>query len=261
MKYILFFLLLVGLNATAQTEKPLTKVVIKYFKGYDPFNQFGVYSRGEIIEISAVHDSLFKINHYFKITDTQVDSSITKKDTVEIRSGSNRLIPKKIIDNLYVQLNTTKDNFNISFIKPLLKRPTKKRILAEATKLDKHYKFEDEYTHEAKKRITKIRNFAKLDSFVNLNKPNPNEYMVIIDAWDRVDIYLIGKTDTVRYSGEFHQLLGQPFFKRVESKGIVNLQINTTIRGILPQSSILRKRLDINSLTDEYIDWYIEKVL
>jgi len=261
MKHILFFLFIIySLNVVAQTTQPVSKILIKYSRGYNPFNQLGVYSRGEIFEISSVNDSIFKIDRYFKITHTTIDSVRTKKDTAEI-SVKHRFISKRTIESLFAQLNITKDNFNASFIKPQLKKPTRKQILDIATKLDKHDEFEKENVDDAKARIAKIQNFDKLDSFINLNRPDPNVSLVIVDAWDRLDVYLINKADTIRYIGEFHQLLAQPFSRLDRSKGIVNLQINTTIAGILPKSSILRKRLDINSLTEKYVEWYIDKVL
>ncbi len=44
-------------------------------------------------------------------------------------------------------------------------------------------------------------------------------------------------------------------------KGTVNLEINTLIETMLPKSSLLRKQIGINSLAEEYIHWYLDKVL
>jgi len=261
MKYIAVFLFTISaLTAIAQRDKPPSKIVIKYSKGHSTWGETGIYSRGEIFEMSFGVDSTFKINHYFKITNTAVDSSTFKKDTIEMLV-KHKIISKRTIESLFSQLNITKDNFNVSFIKPLLAKPTKRQILEIAKKRDNHYKFEKEYTDDAKERIAKIRNFDRLDSFINLNRPDPNISLVTVDAWDRIDIYLINKADTISYFGQFYQLLGQPFFRFREDKGIVNLQINTTLASILPKSSILRKRLAINSITEKYIEWYIDKVL
>jgi hypothetical protein len=270
-KYILFLLLMIGLNAAAQTGRPVTKIIIKYFKGYNPFQQSGIYSKGEVFEISANDNTTFKISHYLKITSTQIDSNNTKTDTVQIRLH-NSLISKTVVDSLYRQLNTTKDNFNISFIKPQLRKPKKEHILEISKRRDDHWKFEKEYTDESNNLIKKIQNFDKLDSFINLNKPKPEVDVIIVDVWDKLTISYVFKNDTMRYVSEFHQLLGQPFSRppglkidlkenKITIYNTANLEINTVLSSILPRSSILRKRLDINSLTDEYIAWYIDKVL
>jgi len=261
----IFIFLLSGLSITAQTSKPIPKVIIKYFNGHSSWGKLGVYSRGEIFEISAINDSTFKIKHHLKFTQTAVDSITFKKDTVEIRSKNYKRISKRVIDSLYVQLDTSKYNFNASFIGPKLLKPTKRQITRVANKRDKYFKDDNLYLDRVKDRhvIAKIENFDKLDSFVNLNKPDPNLFPVTSDAWNTVQVFCISKTDTISYSASFFNLLGQPFimWKRDFGKGTVNLEINTIVAGILPKSSFLKREIEINSLTDKYIEWYIDRVL
>jgi hypothetical protein len=271
--FALVALLICCFKAVAQDRKKPTKILIDYSVGHNDWGIPGIYSRREIFEITPVMNNSYSVNGYKRIISSlSPDSATRKQDTIRMRFNSS--ISQNQVDSLYGQLTTSKDNFNYAFIRPRLKTPSKTQILTLATNDSLHYKFEDEDRSDIRAKIKKIRNFDKLDSFINLNKPDPKLLSVAVsDAWDFVRISYIYKNDTIRYDGQFwgyglpfFKPLGQPFgwisFKKGDFRdGTVNLEINTLIESILPKKSLLRKQIGINSLTEEYIHWYLDKVL
>jgi hypothetical protein len=175
-------------------------------------------------------------------------------------------ISKKIIDSLYTQLSTTKLNFTSSYIRPFLKPASKGDIIGISKKIDKHYVFKDYYGAELTERINAIKRFNKIDSFINLTRPDPQWSIVRTDVWEGIEINFIKNKDTTIFYADLLQPLGQPVLKKRENNHfigtqIVNLEINNLLEGILPIFSIVRKRVGINNLTEDYIKWYIDKVL
>ena len=237
-----------------------------YSKGHSSWGEKGVYSRRELFEITPINSHFFKISKHLQIRYTAGNDGKTFiQDTIKLVTTSYPNISSAIIDCLYKQVNTTKDNFNINFIKSQLIKPTKKQIINASIKSEKHYKFEDKEISVFDSEILKIKHFEKLDSFINLNKPDPKLIFVNTDAWNEFSIVFIHNIDSTRYKANFYKLLGQPF-ALISRKGNnfvqnINLEINKTVAHILPNSSSLKKAIDINSLTEQYINWYLDKIL
>ena len=86
------------------------------------------------------------------------------------------------------------------------------------------------------------------------------------DAWDVLKISFIKDNDTTVFDSNFLHPLGQPILKLWVNKKFIdiqffNLEINCLLEQMLPISSDARKRISINSLTEDYIKWYIDNVL
>lgn len=264
----LVFLLQIGyFQVTAQDKKLPVKVIMTYAVGGSSWRVPGIYSTTETFEIVPINNKWFKISKFLRIKQSLgADSSTVTKDTMKMNVNRNLRFSKAKIDSLLISLTTTKDNFNTAFIKPQLIKPKEKQILAVARKYDKYYKFEDDDRSERKQKFKKIRVFDKLDVFIKLNKPDPELSFGIVDAWNRMTISYIHENDTIKYWSEFHQLLGQPVEPLLNKnanlvRNTVNLEINLLIESMLPKSSLLRKQIGLNSLTEAYINWYIDKML
>lgn len=248
-------------------QSPPVKIIFSYYNGGNSWGVPGVYDRQENVEITAVNSTTYKITKHYKVVKYIAKDSVTYiKDTTCLKTKTYRRIPQSSIHLLFQQLNTNADNFDPAFIRPYLKSPTKKQILAVAHKIDKTYLFEDD-DEEDNAKIQKIEKFDKLDSFINLNKPDVNADFNVSDAWDGFNISYIWRKDTIKFQGNFFKVLGQPVSRLPKNKSgawrtkVANLKINIIAGEILPPSSDLKKAIELNSLTVDYIEWYLEKVL
>ena len=218
----LLLFLAFGLSAFGQTADSISKIIFRYDRGAYSFGDPGKYSVTEIIEYSKNPHQQFIVTNFFqfnKYYDTATKSSIV--DTIKKRT-SLFSIDKEQINNLILELNTTRDNFSFSFLKPNLKAISKKEITSVAKKYDLHWKFEKDYSDREDKRTAfkELKAFYLLDSFLVKKKPDLQYDLVVIDVWNTLSITCVSNADTVEYRSQFFELFGQP---------IKNTSIGTTI--------------------------------
>lgn len=271
-KFLFSVFLLVGHFALGQSADSVTKIIISYGKSHSSWGDPGIYGRGEEIELLKTSNGDFKISRHFTTTASAgIDGKTFSKDTTQLRTNSLKIINKGIIQYWLTQLNTNKENFTVSFIKPQLTTPTKKEILQVAKKYDKLWMltdsdFDREDKADARKGIKEIKKFVGLDSFLIFKRPTIECDMVVIDSYNRLRITTISNTDTTEYRCQFFQPLGQPvtcyqhkdFMKGVK---VFNLEVNTFTQTFLPKSSMISKVLDLDNIKEEYIKWYLDKRL
>lgn len=269
MRCLLVFMLVgIAQLSFGQSADSVSKIVIEYSKG----NAWGdtlQIGKSEIIEISPVNDHNFKITRHFFVN--HYGKPNWRKDTIPINVVKYPLIEKNKISYLFEQFNSTKDNFNTTFIKPRIRCPKKSEIL-KIVKGDTatYWKFLDKgYLENSERRdaMRKIRRFDKLDTFLFLNKPDPERLMTYTDVWDAFRLFCITKKDTIIFQSYTFNLLCQPFEKYRKGDlnftlhGFVNLEMDTSLQDILPKKSLFRERLDLNTLTEQYIKWYLKEKL
>jgi hypothetical protein len=114
----------------------------------------------------------------------------------------------------------------------------------------------------AYKRIKKIKRLYLIDTFLLLRKPSLEYEMVVMDAWNSLTISFCEQTDTIKYSFQFYELLGQPFSKTVNNDyshrvRFVNSDVNGLLTKILPRNSLTAKAIGFDRLKEEYIAWFI----
>ncbi len=242
-----------------------SKIRFEYSKGHNSWGDTGLYSTSEIIEMVPVSKNQYKIALYLNVL-SYASPGRYWKDTTKLKTTNYKPVDGSKVDTILKQLNTAKQNFNIDFIRPHLKQPTKQQIIKLAKLRDLYYKLKDEDEDDTKIVVNKLKRFDKLDSFITTHKPSPNA-MVVMDAWKYSRLRFINNKDTLTYQNQFLELLGQPFENLTKNKnhqaenGVINLEINTSLGAILPKSSLLKAAVEINNLTEEYIKWYLEKVL
>jgi hypothetical protein len=264
MKCFLSFLFLIfSTTCLGQNSILFDKVIFKYFKGYNSFGSPGMYSKGEVFEFYPVNSKAYRIKKYLKITYTEVKDGANLKDTIKV-NFSGKTISAKSVDLLWMSLTNSKNNFTTAFIKPRLKSPSKKEIFRIAKNDSLFYKFEDDDVTEINAKINKLKTFDRLDYFINSHRPNVDLFTSTVDAWDSLQILFVKNGDTTVFNQDYLQLLGQPVLKlkvnkQYIGKQFINLDINTLLEKILPNSSTLKKRASINSLTEKYIEWYIKE--
>lgn len=236
------FMLFVTLNVViahsyAQDINSFTKVRIEYYRGGNSWVEPGVYSRQEVFEFVKSSKGDFTPATSLFIKYSLGRDSVTRfKDSLSIPFAK-RKISVSYFYSLLKELNSTKDNYTTSFIKPFLKLPSKKKqILQIAAKIGDTL-ISDKFDREDRDTIYKrLRRFYLLDSFLTLHRPTM-ERMVTMDAYNGCRALFIGKGDTVMYSMDFLNFygndyhLGQPLERfhipdYMHSGYIINLAVN-----------------------------------
>jgi len=264
--FILVFLLFPSLKSIGQINS-FDKVIISYGNGHNSWVIPGPYASEERFEFVTTKNGTYKLAKYLKLDYSLNSDSVSVIDTVALPFHQFKVIAKTI-DALYQQLATTKPNFTLEFIKPFLKTPQTKEILSIAKKIDRSYLFEDYDRNELAQYLSPIKHFNKLDSFVKLNRPDTNLYIVTVDSREGLGITFIKNRDTTGFYMDLlrDHPLGQPILERTKvthsiGSQFINLEPNILLEEMLPVSSAARKRIRISSFTEEYIEWYLKKVL
>jgi len=246
-----------------------TRIIISYGRNHSSWGRPGIYAKGETIELAPAKTNDFKITRYFRVNASAGDDGKTfSTDTEELNTKNLATIPKTKIEFWLTQLNTNKENFTTSFIRPRLKSPTKKEIFKTAEKYDLLWMLKGNHADkdETKRAINEIQNFYKLDSFLIFKKPTIQFDMMVFDSYNGMKIFVIKNNDTTEYRCQFYQPLGQPI-NRYQYKNystnfkVFNLEANTSAQSFLPENSITRKILDINNIKELYIKWYLENIM
>ena len=256
--------------ALGQSADSINKIVLDYGKSHNSWGDSGIYGRAEAIELSKNANGDFLISRRFTTTASAGNDGKTfRKDTTELSTKTFQAIKKEIIQFWLTQLNTNKENFTLSFIRPKLTTPTKKEILQVAKKYDKLWMltdgdFDREDKADAKKAIKEMKTFLAFDSFLIFKRPTTEFEMIVTDNYNGLRIMTIKNTDTTEYRCQFFEALGQPITRYdnrnyMTSSKIFNLEVNTTGQIFLPKSSMISKVLNLDNIKEEYIKWYLEK--
>lgn len=105
-----------------------------------------------------------------------------------------------------------------------------------------------------------------LDSFLIFKRPTIEYDMIVTDSYHGLSVMTIQNSDTTEYRCLFFEPLGQPII-RYENRNymkrskIFNLEANTSAQNFLPQNSMTYKVLDLDNIKEEYIKWYLDKVM
>lgn len=272
-KYLFSFLFLVGQNTLGQSTDSINKIIFSYGRSHYSFGEPGVYSKGEEIEITKLSNSNFKLTRYITTTASLGDDRNTyRKDTIKLSIKRSKIISSDKIKFWLTQLNTNKENFTDSFIKPKLTKPTKSEILSVARKYDKIWMltgesedyFDKEDKADARRTINKMKRLAQLDSFLIYKQPTIEYDMVVIDSYNSLKILTIQNGDTTEYRCQFFEPLGQPIIRYtkgnyMKSSRVFNLEANTSALTFLPKNSMISRTLSLDNIKEEYIKWYLDR--
>jgi hypothetical protein len=250
-----------------QSIDTVNVIIIDYSKGNYSFGRPGVYGKGEILELSRTQSGDFKFTRRFStVASAGNDGKSLHTDSIRFSTKSFPTVPKEKIYYWLTQLNTDKQNFTPSFIEPRLAAPERKEIIHVAKKKDELWKLRgfDSDKEDSRKKIEEIQSFKMLDSFLASQKATINHGAALTNAYNNLKITTIGGGDTTEYRCQFSESPGQPisrFRNRSHLTGskIVNLEANTAAQEFLPKHSMIYRVLDINSIKEDYIDWYLDR--
>jgi hypothetical protein len=273
-KILLLLLLFNGQFIFSQNSESIDKIKFVYSIGSSSWGKNGIYSRKEIIELIKTANGDFKISKQLKVNE-KANGNIFSEDTIKINSSDYKTISKEEIDNLLISLNTNKENFTEEFLKKNFDKPNKKEILKIAKDNDNKSYLKNDYDekHHTEKKYSEIQDFKYFDEYLQSNKPNINEFMVTMDAWNNLGIVTFSKEETKSYNLDFFKYCGQPIsvdFIEINEKGkkvntlenksfsIINLNVNLILLKTLPENTKLWSQLNLNKIRNKYIEWFLE---
>ena len=249
------------------------KISFRYTVGHYNFGDTGRYEREEIAEFIPVSKNGLSRSTY-TITKRYIPNPETKANNLSVKdtisNKSDKSFSFSVFQVLLSNLNETKDNFKKENLFQFLSTINKKQILSVAKKNDKSYCFIDDENGRVDKfgqeRIKKIKHLYLIDSFLLLRKPSLEFETVVVDAWNSLTITLFEQIDTIKYSFQFYELLGQPFSKTINSDytnrvRFINSDVNGLLTKILPHNSLTAKAIGFDRLKEEYILWFIANKL
>lgn len=194
------------------------------------------------------------------ISETEVIKIIRIDNSYSI---SNKNIDSSLITNLWIELNTKRDNFTDDYF-------LSKKLNIKKNKIKKHINFYKPILTIKNKKITQklknqliidVKNLKSFSNFIAHEKPKKESLYGSLDGGKNISIHFFynGKSSVFQFE-TFHNC-GQPFYlgeNLIENK-TVNLNVNQLITDILSNKSKFRKEFNYNNIIDKYIDWYILK--
>lgn len=247
-----------------QNLDTIKKIEIYYGYGDQCFPRNGIYSRSEKITFEKSDSKIFHLTTYREFWGkSKKNGTVFSKDSAV--AFLNKKIDSNLITDLLVNINKDEQNFSFSFLKSRLETPSKAQIKKLARERDLYYNiecvglFDCEYRNET---IDSIKHFENFDKFVSSLNLSPNQ-MVVIGYFHLASITIVSEKNEIIYDFSFqNNKIGQPIIKYyntnfITNYGFVNLKANEIIRELLPSKSIAFKAFDLQHVTDDYINWYL----
>lgn len=273
-KLLLITLFTISNLIYSQDTENISKIELFYMFGGSSWGKNGIYSRSEFFELTRLENGNFKISRHLNISE-KVNENIFSKDSTEIKTSAYKIISKDEIENLLKSLNTNEENFTQEFLKQNISKPTKKEIFKIAKNNNFKFYFKNNYDEklDTEKKYSEIQDFKYFEEFLNKNKPNKNEYLLTMDAWNNLSIVTYAKQESKLYDFSLFYNCGQPINsslieinktkKAVNTlentrTSVINLNANLIIQKIIPENSKLWKEIDLNNIKRKYISWYLE---
>jgi hypothetical protein len=274
MKKFLFLFIFSFQLLHSQNIENVDKFIFSYSIGHSSWDKIGKYSTTEVLELIKTVKGDYKISKFLKINSIRKSKDLFINDTIKFNIKSHKLIQKKLIDSLIIEINTNKENYNESFIASNISKPTKKEIFEIAKKIDCKDYFINDYDEkeDIKQKYTDIQNFKYLSEFIDIDKPDINSERITMDIWNNLRITTFLKESTKIYDFNFLYNYGQPIsnnlvefdkmgkIKIIENTNnqIINLRANQRLQNVIPSNTILCGTLDLKILRDNYINWFLK---
>jgi hypothetical protein len=266
---IVFFCLVQ--SGFSQKAISIEKVIINYGHGENYHGKRGSYEIQEIIQFNRMPNAgnVYDLYQYLRINSDLDHINPPCIDTLLLKPQNTQAIKGELFDELINTLSSSEDNFTEQFVRPYLNKPTVRDIITMA----KQNHFESLYSassiEENSKdrcgRIGEIQSYVKLDSFLAKELENTKYNLFVTEAYHHMIIRVVTANDTITYRSDFFgHPLRQPFVLMDRNgaytkKETINLNINLSLMKILPENSVLREKMDFNSISEDYIKWYLKR--
>jgi hypothetical protein len=273
MKGIIIFLTIFLLNnqgLRAQNVDSVFKITVDYYWDHNDLKN-DEYAHTEFFEFLRIDSGYFKNSLYTLIIYREnKDAHTLLTDTIIVPVNKSPAIPAEYIKRMLIELNTNKANLNAGFILPHLEKPLKKQIQRIALN-NWDNPSTDYYRMRRAKIYKRIKQFYQFDSFLlSLKLDTALRGIIVVGEGKASNIKVMSRADTTIYICSFNDLTvephiaGQPvermnYGDAYHTNQVTNLEINEAIISLLPAKCFLRKQIDLNSITNRYILWFIKK--
>lgn len=212
-------------------------------------------------------------NQYVIDTYQRTEYKVTFKPSKS--TSKSRILAKRqkinndIIKDLLTELQTKSKapNFNnIGLTAEMFSRLTdKKHIIKIAKSQDVDWHFKKEYSTREQNTLF-FKNCQNVDTFNLFLKTafDTVGYAMVTDVSDNFNIYI--STDKTKYSyeGKYPNPYNQPWYNHTDKSkhlpsAILNLSINNALVNILPYNFTSLSTIKIETLTNEYLMWYLKR--
>jgi hypothetical protein len=268
--YIVTFFCLIQSGFSQKTIN-IEKVIIKYEHAENYRGKPRSYIIEEIIQFDKPPKdcNLFYLTQYLRINEELDHINPPSIDSLFLKPRNVEAIKGEIFDELMRSISNSADNFTEQFIRPYLKKIRIKDIVTVAKQ--SHFKTGHldssiaKNSKDRRERVNEIRVYSQLKSFLFKELENIPYELVITEAYHFMTISFIMTNDTITYrSNFFGHSLRQPFILMARDgsytkNAATNLNINLNLMKILPKGSLLKEKMDFNSISEDYIKWYLKR--
>jgi hypothetical protein len=251
---------------------PVDTITISSSSGYYHFDDKGTTTGRSDIYIIAFD----KTANNYVVADymTGTMKGTYKPDTLKekakhLSNEKGKVISNDLLDSLLTAFSSryVKPTFdNLGFDKHefiLLTDEKHIRKVAKQYKEDWHFKMS--YTTKEKNEII-FKGCQSVDTF-NLfvsTMFDTSGYIMITDVWDEMHVYIKTSEKEFIFEGKYPNAFKQPWYDHSDTSkwataSIVNLNINKFLVAILPDKFHRRNEIELQSLTEEYIKWYLKR--
>jgi hypothetical protein len=197
----------------------------------------------------------------------------TRPDTIKVDTRNykvkiGRSINTKEIEALFTSLSTRIDQqalFEQIDTTELKKHLTEKQIRRVAKWYEVDWKFRRRYS-------TKEENSAFFESCKSLDtlktylieRFDTSGYAIISDYSSTINIRISTRQTEYRFEGKYPNPVKQPWYNHTDTyqlfgQAVLNLNINQSLRKLLPKGFLLKETISTVALVDDYIVWYLER--
>jgi len=194
----------------------------------------------------------------------------TSKQTVKhLTKDKGKIISNTTIDGLLTAFSSkyVKPTFeNIGFDKKdFLSLTDEKHIRKVAKQYKQDWHFKMYYTTKEENRILfdGCQNIDTFNLFVS-SKFDTTGFVMVTDVWDVIYVYIKTTDKEFGFEGKYPNVFKQPWYDHSDTSklmpgSIVNLNINRFLVSILPEKFNRRNTIELQSLADNYIKWYLQR--
>jgi hypothetical protein len=160
-------------------------------------------------------------------------------------------------------LKPTFENFGYNE-KQFLSLTDGKHIRKVAKRYKRNWQFRRAYSSREENEII-FKGCQNLDTFSLFisSKFDTTHYILVTDYWDEMKVKITTNEKEFRFEGHYPNTFKQPWYDHSDTSKffipIVNLNINRFLVEILPNKFYKRKTIELQSLTDNYIKWYLKR--
>jgi len=251
---------------------PVDTIFINGSSGYYHFDEKGTTTGRTDIYIIAfdMNASKYIVVDYKTVSMKGTFSPESSEKTVKhFNKEKGKSISNSSLDGLLTAFSSryVKPTFeNVGFDKQVfLSLTDEKHIRKVAKRYKQDWHFKMYYTTKEENRIlfSGCQNIDTFNLFVN-SKFDTTGYIMVTDVWDVMNVYIKTADNEFAFEGKYPNAFKQPWYdhsdnSKIIAGSIVNLDINQFLVAILPDKFHGKNTIELQSLADNYIKWYLQR--